>query len=89
MKMFKIAIGILVLSSTVAFAQQPTSQSIQQTQVNEFVLRLKPNDVNVLGKALGKLPFEEVSELMQSLRMQIAQQQTSPKTIEPAKEPGK
>ena len=61
-----------------SLAQQPTAP-------NEFHLTIKSTDVNVIGKALGKLPFDEVAELLQSLRAQIIEQSV-PKAVEPATE---
>ena len=77
------AISMLTFS---AMAQQP--QSIPPSTPTEFHLTIKPTDVNTLAKALGKLPFEEVADLMQSLRSQIIDQQV-PRKVEAPQEPKK
>lgn len=70
----------LVLLPTLAYAQaQPLT-----TVPTEYILKVKPTDVDKLGKGLAKLPFEDVAELMQSLRNQIVEQQQL-KTPEPTK----
>lgn len=52
----------------VAFAQQPVVPA-------EYVLKVKPDDVDKIGRGLSKLSFEEVAALMQSLREQVLEQQ--------------
>lgn len=58
---------------TPAFAQQP-----------EVNLKISNDDVNTIGKALGKLPFDEVAGLIQKLREQIIAQQPKPAEAAPA-----
>ena len=58
-----------------------------QTVPQEYILRVKPVDIENIGKALGKLPFEDVSLLIQSLRSQIIEQQQA--TIKPVEENNK
>lgn len=41
----------------------------------EFTLKVAPADIDKIGKGLSKLPFEDVADLMQSLRNQVIQQQ--------------
>lgn len=71
----------LLMLPTLALAQaQPT------VVPNEYVFKIKPADVDKLGKGLAKLPFEDVAELMQSLRSQvIEQQQSKPIELPPKK----
>ncbi len=58
-----------MLVATPVFAQQ-------QMQVpSEYNLKIVPADVDTIGKALGKMPFDEVAPLIQKLREQISQQQ--------------
>jgi hypothetical protein len=83
MKLLKYSVSILMLS-TAAIAQQPN----QSPQPKEYVLRLTPDDVNVIGKALGRLPFDDVAMVIQSLRAQIIDQNT-PKQPSTSKEPDK
>lgn len=44
-------------------------------QVQEMTLKVTPADVEVIGRALGKLPFDDVAQLIQKLRAQILEQQ--------------
>lgn len=49
----------------------------------EYVIKLKPPALDLIGKGLGKLPFEDVAPLMQELRQQVLEQQqpsAKPKT---------
>lgn len=41
----------------------------------EVSLKVTNDDVNTIGKALSKLPFDEVAPLIQKLRTQIVEQQ--------------
>lgn len=79
-----LMIAALLTLPTTAWAQQPAPLS---TVPAEYNLKVKPADVDNIGKGLGKLPFEEVAALMQSLRQQIVEQQQAqvPKPVEPAK----
>ena len=49
-----------------------------------YTLRLTGEQVNLIGAALGKLPFETVSALVQALQLQIQQQEAAAKA-EPEK----
>lgn len=71
----------LLLAAMIAFASPAMAQAPQ-----EFILKVKPVDVDKIGKGLAKLPFEEVAELMQVLRQQIMEQQQPAKPIEPPQE---
>lgn len=44
-------------------------------QQQDFTLKVTNDDVNTIGKALGKLPFDDVAGLIQKLREQIVSQQ--------------
>lgn len=59
--MKKIILAAL-LFATPAFAQ-------------EITLKVTNEDVNMIGKGLGKLPFDDVASLIQKLRNQIVEQQ--------------
>jgi len=68
----------LFLISTAAFGQQPT----------QYTLTVTPQDVQVIGNALGARPLAEVRDLYQRLEAQvIAQNQPKPPAApaEPAK----
>lgn len=66
----------------VAFVLVWATPSIAQAPA-EYNFKLTPADVELIGKALGKLPYEDVAVLFQKLRQQAAEQQ-QPKT-EPEK----
>lgn len=68
--LYGIIAGLLYASTGGAFAQQPIVQIPA-----EYNLKIKPVDVEKLGRGLGKLPYEDVIELMQNLRQQIIEQQ--------------
>lgn len=73
--MIKYALAFVLLS-TVAFAQQQP----------DFNLKLNANEIDTIGKGLGKLAYEEVASLIQKLRQQIVdQQKAAEKAAEPAK----
>jgi hypothetical protein len=63
------------------WAQQPAPVQVPQT----FALKdLSLAEIETIGKALGKLPYEEVAVLFGKLRSQMVEQQT-PKKPEPEK----
>lgn len=60
---------------------------VQAQQVpTEYILKIKPSDVDNIGKGLGKLPFDDVAPLIQSLRSQIIEQQGTPASVEEKKD---
>jgi hypothetical protein len=77
MKRVSLAIAFCVVSS-MAFAQQQV-----------FNLKLEAKDIDVIGRALGKLPYEEVANLVNNLRQQIVDQQGKPASVNPPSEPKK
>lgn len=65
------------------------TMALAQTPIDTFILKVKPADLDKIGKGLGKLPFEDVADLMQSLRQQVIEQ-SQPKAVDnPPKEPEK
>lgn len=68
MRKYAIIAGLLCWLPTIAMAQMPT----------EVTLKVKTTDLEKIGKALGRLPFDDVAELMQSLRQQVIEQSTKP-----------
>ena len=62
-----------------AFAIPALAQQAQQ----EVTLKVTNDDVNVIGRALGKLPFDEVAGLVQKLRSQIVEQQPKQAPVAP------
>ena len=78
-------VSIFCCVSSIACSQPAPNVPVKPT---EYTFRLKPEQVDLVGKALGKLPFEEVAEVVQSLRQQIVEQQqlmNAPKTLEKKK----
>lgn len=73
-----------LLAGLIFIATPIQAQAPQAPQV-EFLLKVTAGELDVIGKALGKLPFEDVAQLLQKLRQQVVEQQ-KPK-IEPEKAP--
>lgn len=77
---------VLALSLIVgpAFAQQPAAPIAAPV---EFVLKVTPPELDIIGKGVGKLPFEEAAPLIQKLRQQVVEQQQVgiPKKVEEEK----
>ena len=72
MSLFKSIIGAIALlgcAHASVYAQSATSLP------SEYKLTIKSTDLDKLGKALGTLPFNDVADLMASLRQQIIEQQ--------------
>lgn len=55
-----------------------------QNVPSEYVIKLKPPALDLIGKGLGKLPFEEVAPLMGELRQQVLEQQQPPAKPQPS-----
>lgn len=53
----------------------------------DFVLKVTGEEVNLLGAALGKLPYENVAKLITSLTNQIQEQQGAISEPTPVSEP--
>ena len=68
MRLKLIFIGLLVASPAVA--QQP------QIQPTEYNLKITPQELDLLAKALGQMPYNEVVPMFQKLRSQILEQQS-------------
>ena len=64
----------------------PAMAQEQSSQPSEYVLKITPQELDLLGKALGGLPYNNVAPLLQKLRSQVVEQQ-KPKKVE--KEPKK
>lgn len=80
MKKILIIVGFVLVSGSIVNAQG--------TLPTEYLLRVKPADIDKLGKALGKLPYDEAADLINSLRQQIIEQQ-SKSVQEPKNDPPK
>lgn len=66
LKLFTLVLGVVLLASY-AFAQE-----------REYELKITAKEVETIGKALAKLPYEEVALLIQKLQGQIMRQQQPP-----------
>lgn len=72
MKKLIYPIAFLLAFAVPTFAQQ-----------QEITLKVNGDEINMIGKALGKLPYDDVAALIQNLRTQITNQQ-QPKADAPA-----
>ena len=70
----------MVIAGMVFFMPMANAQNNPQ----EFTLKVTQTDLETLGKALGKMPYDEVAQLITSLRNQVIEQ-TKPKQSEPEK----
>lgn len=62
--------------------------TLAQQQITEYTLKITPAEVETVGKALGKLPFEDVAKLIQKLQTQIVEQQVPRKEdVKPTEQP--
>lgn len=76
MRLKFILIGSLIAIPAVAQeAQQPS----------EYVLKITPQELDQIGKALGVLPYNDVAQMIQKLRQQVVEQQQPKKVEEPKK----
>ncbi len=50
------------------------SAETQAAEIAEFSLKLKPAEVQAIGKALGQLPYNEVAALLENLTKQVNEQ---------------
>lgn len=67
MKNLLISVSLFFIVSDAVAQQQPP--------VADYSLKLNSNEIDILGRALGKLPYEEVAVLIQKIRQQIISQQ--------------
>lgn len=75
----KSAIKYVVIGSyMVAMPTLCMAQTIQVPPDKIFEIKIKVSDINTISKALGKMPFEDVAELMQSIRQQVFTQAQKP-----------
>ena len=61
-----------------------TPVAAQQQQPNEYVLKITPQELDAIGKALGTMSYNDVASLVQKLRQQVVEQQ-QPKNVEEPK----
>lgn len=77
MRLKLIFIGLLVASPVIA-QEQPS-------QPTEYNLKITPQELDQVGKALGLMPYNDIAPLMQKLRAQVMEQQQPKKVEEPKK----
>ncbi len=65
---------ILIAGFVLALAVPTLAQQQQQ----EIKLAVNNSELDTIGKAWGKLPFDEVAQLIQKLRTQVVEQQQVP-----------
>ena len=76
--------GILVCLITSPVAAQQ-AQPVQP--VAEYTLKLTGQELDLIGKALGTQPFNDVVGLINKMRQQFIEQQKSVKSTEPSEKP--
>ena len=69
----KLIFILLVMVPTLAFTQDAPK---------EFNLKVNSTDIQLLGEALGMLPYGKVAPLMQRLQIQINEQNQVSKPVE-------
>ena len=77
MRLKLLIVGLLWVAP--AYAQQ------QPQQATEYTFKVTSAEIDIIGKALGTQPFNEVATLIQKLRSQVVEQQTLKKPGEPEK----
>lgn len=73
MKINSLMITGLILA--VMACKTSTMVHAQPVAPPEFTVKVSPAELDLIGKGLGKLPFEESAPLIQKLRQQIVEQQ--------------
>ena len=81
MRLKLIFIGCLIVATPVM--AQEASQSASSPPV-EYTLKITPQELDLLGKALGNQPYNDVAPLLQKLRSQFVEQNKL-KKVEPVK----
>lgn len=71
--MKKLILIIGCLASSMAHAQQAAPQPVA-----EFTVKLTGAEVDIVGNALGRMPYQDVALIIQKLRQQIVEQQNKP-----------
>lgn len=68
----------------ISFAGFLVSHPVQaQAQTQDFNIKVNQVQLEMIGRGLGKLPFDEVAPLIQNLREQVMQQQIKPLPTNP------
>lgn len=77
---------INLLMAGLIFLATPMPVQAQGQQPSEFTIKIAPAELDLIGKGLGKLPFEDVAPLIQKLRQQVMDQQKPPVALDKAPE---
>lgn len=79
MKRWLLLVLFSILTLNYAVAQSSQSQSQQ-----EYNLKVTGVELDLIGRALGLMPYNDVASLVQKLRQQVVEQQ-QPKNVEEPK----
>lgn len=79
MKRWLLLVLFSILTLNYAAAQSSQSQSQQ-----EYNLKITGVELDLIGRALGLMPYNDVASLVQKLRQQVVEQQ-QPKNVEEPK----
>lgn len=71
-------------SLAVLMAMATVAPVAAQQQPSEYVLKITPQELDAIGKALGTMSYNDVASLVQKLRQQVVEQQ-QPKNVEEPK----
>jgi hypothetical protein len=66
----KLLVGMFLILSSTTFAQQPPAPPVK-----EYDLKLTMAEIQMIGTALVKRPYEEVAALLGKLNQQVTEQQ--------------
>lgn len=67
-----LIIGGCCFLPTALYAQTPV-----QPQPAEYTIKLTTAEIDIVGKALGTQPYQDVALIIQKLRQQIVEQQSA------------
>ena len=74
-----LSVRLIVSPAMAQEATQPVSSA-----PSEYTLKITSQELDLLGRALGTMPYNDIAPLLQKLRSQVVEQQKS-KKVEPAK----
>ena len=80
MKRWLLLVLFSILTLNYAAAQSSQSQSQQ-----EYNLKITGVELDLIGRALGLMPYNDVAQTVQKLRQQVVEQQQPKKVEEPKK----
>lgn len=70
--LFGVVLGVLMSS---AQAGEPSAPPVQPPAPTSYKIEFTTAELDLVGKALVKLPYEDVATLLNSLRKQVLSQQ--------------